>query len=775
MCQKRILILPLLAVLGLVILPDMALAADATTDVMQEVKEGIATTATMAFAFLNALLYPMLVIVGALMDNEILLGPEMEENLRGIWVEIRNWVNMFFVLILVGIALYNVLGLSGEGSNYALKSILPKIVIGLVAVNFSFLAGKLAIDSVAVLTDAVYGLPTNFIDWDGERDELEKRLCSHVKESVDEEGNTLLTVTQRKTEDAPMLSSLMCRKEGDSPQAENYHFDNTNKKGELNDLGKSFFSNFGEHNVVAVMMVNMGLLADINVVDSEGGLVDELSDLTLNILFGVFMFLMFGFAYVALIVVLLARLLILWICLALSPFIVLFFIFPDIASNIGGELNIKEKFLQHLFVPLIIGIVFSIGFTMLSVLKGSSSGSWMGAIQEVKFSDLEDATQLQATLNTAQITDFQSLLIAVAAVVIIWVGVFGAADKTIANSITNTIKGAGEKAGKFMASLPLYATAIPIPGRVDEKTGEQLKMNPLSLFTAISDIPRRFRSESQRKADTFLTGGSVQGKADIAKTNFRESDPSGNIKEIDTFLRYKGSPDSDRDLAALLRGLPGDHETDPKLREIDDALSAIGDRGIAAQLEKEDSALRRAIDQYAGETGILNPDEWGETNLKKALSTADASAAGAAATGAATTGDGETDDGDGSTADGTPADGSTPDGATGPTGSFAAYAGQSLTGDDKKETRTKVRGRITSDDNLASIFNGDISGAEEAIEAFKALSETTDGEEMCNTALENVNVDADGNLDLDSFISAMDPYMTTGTGEAASDMEPPTE
>ena len=110
--------------------------------------------------FINRFIWPVLVMIGGLLDNSLLFGNGMEERLRAIWVPIRNLVNILFVIILVGIALYNVLGIGDDSDNYSLKAILPKILIGIIAVNFSFLGIKVFLDAINVLTVSIFSLPS---------------------------------------------------------------------------------------------------------------------------------------------------------------------------------------------------------------------------------------------------------------------------------------------------------------------------------------------------------------------------------------------------------------------------------------------------------------------------------------------------------------------------------------------------------------------------------------------------------------------------------------
>lgn len=532
-----------LVFLSLVVFPKVGFAEDATASTASasdEIVQQIGAFLTVMFAFLQFLLYPLTMLIAQLMDPDLLIGPDMEAKLLQVWVIFRNWVNIFFVLILVGIAIYNVLGIAGDGSNYALKAILPKIVIGLIAVNFSFLAGKVLIDASNVLTNAVYALPTDLNLWDEQKLDLQDRVCKTVISTTRGEDGHFPTAI-RMVADGGVIQMIFCKCDGTDGSCSKDE-GATQYTGDFSDMGSTFFNVFGAHNVSLVLMVNMGQVSDIDVVSlSEKDTAAQAATLTMQTLFGILMFLVFGFAYVAVVVVLGARLVVLWICLAMSPFIVIFFIFPDLGSFAGGEFDFKTQFFQHLFAPMVMGIVFSIGFVMLTVLQESTSGSWMGDFANVSFSQLENPDQVSELINSygKDISDFGDLLIAACAVIIVWVGVFAAASKTIASSWTNTIKGAGESVGKFIAESPLYATVIPIPGR-HNKDGTDMKVGVGNLLGA---IPKMFESAQQKRKqgtqdvqDLFENRSPLQKYADNemkeAKTAGRRQDAQGHFRNV---------------------------------------------------------------------------------------------------------------------------------------------------------------------------------------------------------------------------------------------------
>ncbi|MFA6435910.1 MAG: hypothetical protein WCW30_02115 [Candidatus Gracilibacteria bacterium] len=596
--------------------------AEASTNTMSNIAQSVASLTTMGFNFLSFLLYPLMLLISQLMDPDILIGPDMEAKLLEIWVQIRNWINMFFVLALVVIALYNVLGIAGDGSNYALKAILPKIVIGLIAVNFSFLAGKVLIDATNVLTNAVYALPTDLKEWDDQVKGVNERLCSKIVgwEEPNSEGYSAPKTNSLKIDDGKILSYIFC-KPGEGTGAEG-DTDIEFYTGKFNEFGDSFFNVFGAHNVDLVLMVNMGQVMDINIAQLSGKTaVDQFAALSMQTLFGILLFLLFGFAFVAVVVVMAARLVILWICLALSPFVVLLFVFPDLANlGGGGELNLKTTFFKHLFAPVMMGVVFSVGFVMLATLQGSTNGGWLGKIGEITFEDLGDADAMEGYVSGTfgrDISDFQDLLVAICAVVIIWVGVFAAASQTIASSWTQAIKGAGESVGKFLAESPLYATVIPVPGRTN-KDGSDMKVGLGNLLGAIPQIANDFidqrkkgtrdvadlvgigRPPLQKYADNEMQKASKSTKTEEVQGHFRNI---ANKKGYDSLKWAQYLNENGKSLNLNSKLSPND------FKKVSEAMEKGNDREIL-NLLRNNTAIKTAILGAA-----FKSEDWGKEEI----------------------------------------------------------------------------------------------------------------------------------------------------------------
>lgn len=434
-------------------------AAQAQSEEYTDLMETIGKMLIMISEFLQRLIWPVLLLIGGLLKNDILFGAGMEETMLNIWRNIRNIVNILFILVLLGIAFYNVVG--GSNQDYHIKTMLPKFIGALIAVNFSFLIVKVAVDAVSVVTTAVFALPNA----------VETGL-------TDEQGNNL-------NESEKFITGFcegMYGPEGDySPPVDDsgYCVGNPNTK-ELTAKGKSFFATYDSNNAAIVMAINMGKVAEINKVTLKDP-TKAARDLFLNTLFSTTLYIVYAVAFVALLIILAIRLVVLWVTMVLSPLIVLAYVIPDsLKSSLGGADDLSKKFVQNLIAPLPIALVMSIGFIMLQ--------SW----KQARFASVDIPT-LDVNLLTSGMSTLQDLIAAVAMVVIVWIGVFEAAKGGYAESIVGGLKNAVESAGKFVATAPFkYMPLIPVGTGGD-------KVSVGTALGAVSQIPTALRTKELEK------------------------------------------------------------------------------------------------------------------------------------------------------------------------------------------------------------------------------------------------------------------------------------
>ena len=399
---------------------------------------------------LNYLLWPILMMIGALMDNSIIFGGGMEDRLLQIWSQIRNIVNLLFVVILVGMALYNVLGIGEEG-NYTIKKILPKFIIALIVVNFTFIGSKVILDAANVATNAVFALPNSVEEeFNLTRiDQLEEAVCGHLEDA------------------GAYGSSINLQGEGEYSMCADDNTFTTN--------ARQFFQRLSSNNIALVMAVNLGQIHEGIKVSELVKQEPSITNLTINILFSIIIYIVYAISFIALFIVLLVRVVVLWLIIALSPFAAVAIVLPDLASS-TGNFNLKEEFIKHLTAPIIIGFGMTVGYLMLDAYH-ATTGNALGIQLGEQFAN-----------GFSGMSTLQQLMIGIGTVAIVWVVTFQAANNTMARGITATMESTLKRVGTNIAQLPLTVPIIPVPNGTGVGGGDKASL--FNLSNAIQNASR---------------------------------------------------------------------------------------------------------------------------------------------------------------------------------------------------------------------------------------------------------------------------------------------
>ncbi|MBD3360431.1 hypothetical protein GF366_01365, partial [Candidatus Peregrinibacteria bacterium] len=479
--------------------------------------------------FLNRLIWPILVMIGGLMQNDLLFGSGMEAYLRDIWIPIRNIVNILFVVALVGIALYNILGIGDENSSYSLKAILPKLIIGIIAVNFSFFGIKIFLDAINILTTSVFALPSQVSEEMAiiiGKDDIEdknkvSRFCKLIQgvklsekithEELQEEGENAIyrIIGQRYAERGGFKIKASDTKEvverkvtgEDSTlsesQKEQFRQDIENaKRGricnglELTSTGSNFLNRYDSKNAALAMALNMSQILVYSDIEIN---VDNIEKLFTNTVLSTLLYLIYLVSFIALFIVLLARLVVLWLAIAISPVLVLGMAIPVVKEKISGFGDLTSKFVQNAIAPLTIALAMSVGWIMLNAISGLNQFDNTSALSF----DISNGIPVVG-LNT-----LQDLIVSLGTIAVVWLGVFGAASKTVAAPITDALRGYIKDAGKFIGTLPLkHVPLVPIKVGENEDTYtlEQLGQVWTNLRTAPSQ-------KADKLVDALKLGG----------------------------------------------------------------------------------------------------------------------------------------------------------------------------------------------------------------------------------------------------------------------------
>ncbi|MBI3816214.1 hypothetical protein HY285_01550 [Candidatus Peregrinibacteria bacterium] len=165
------------------------------------------------------------------------------------------------------------------------------------------------------------------------------------------------------------------------------------------------------------------------------------------------------FPILALVVAFLFRIPILLITMAFMPFVALAFVmegsFIDL-KKISGEFDLKSLLMGHfisaVFLPAVVGVPFAVGFIILNV--GSVAAAPPG------FTAFATAIPLFAGVAT-----IGQLFWMLNGLIIIWIGVFTALKtQTSSKGIVEQIQGFGKSLGTLAVKAPLSLPVIPAPG-----------------------------------------------------------------------------------------------------------------------------------------------------------------------------------------------------------------------------------------------------------------------------------------------------------------------
>jgi len=482
---------------------------------------------------LNTMLWPVLVMIGDLMNNNILFGAGMDERLREIWIPVRNLINLFFVLAMVVIAIYNILGVGDDNDAYSIKQVLPKIIIAIIAVNFSFTGIKIFLDGINVLTSSIFALPDQVKEGLANISQdppTVKRFCLATMGQTIADLNPLsasdakLDLATYKIEaikvigqETPGLKAATSKEEVDKliPEDKKDKFksavteaeDNRACKnnGELTERGKAFLSRYNTQNAALAMALNMSKIVFYPEIDITTFTSANISKLFINTIFSMVMYVIFVASFFILFVILVARLVVLWLGIVASPVIIVAMVLPVFKEKLGLA-DLLGKFVKNAVAPILIAFAMTVGWIMLR------------AIQNVE--SLDATITLGNGIPVSGLNTIQDLIVAVGTVGVLWFAVKAASAGTIAEPVTGAIMGALGSSAKWIGDLAWKHTPIfpvPIPGQPGLKAsagmiGQTLK-DMQDEFEKIPD--GEFKGERKQDLLSLATGLKKRGQGNF--------------------------------------------------------------------------------------------------------------------------------------------------------------------------------------------------------------------------------------------------------------------
>ncbi len=350
--------------------------------------------AAVASSYVNLLFTPLISFfanhIGGFLGTDYIYGAEMGTMLKGIWTVSRNIVNVAFVIILLALAIGQIFG-EPLGSEISLKKSLPKFVLTLVLVNFTWLGCKLLIDAGNVAANVVFAIPAGVKGVIGDAvtkkgcdvgtDGIPRGLCVAEKGLYQLGAKFTLNYNLANCPGGPEKKKLTpedidAKLELEKIGAEGgFSVQGGGQVTGITDTSKLNSKNvnvlcwqtidyakYSKSNAALYLAYGMAKIQNLGRASFDGSAAKALIGAT----FGFALQVIFLASLVSLFVVVIIRTGMLWVFVAFSPFLVLMWMLQEVSHSI----HVPEQFslpslLKWAFVPAMMGVTLVVGFLML--------------------------------------------------------------------------------------------------------------------------------------------------------------------------------------------------------------------------------------------------------------------------------------------------------------------------------------------------------------------------------------------------------------------------
>jgi len=531
----------------------------------------------------------------------------LQDYLKEIWILISNVVYFIFAFILIAIAFMNIIG-KWEGT-WELKQAMPKFIVWVLIVPFSWFFVQFVLSISAILTVGVLTLPyDSFKDKDLFQKALEdqefanQEICKDVIISFNGEFEWYeWKIDSLSDEENELDEHIKCRNDLWWKVTIRELITGQDASGNASANASGLQNSvFGIISIYSYWILKVDQLDTISATDLAS--VKTIADLIFKIVFDVLFIIVYLLLMVALLLALFVRWVRLWIYMMLSPAFWLLYFFwkgSEWMWETGEKFNIKE-FIALALVPVYVSAALAFGLVFILV-----AGKWI-TLEDPNEPDTMKAGWFTITMIWAQgwSESWESswsvigkLIAQIFGVVILWIAVMAAlwASKTT-KTIVEPIQAFWKSVGDLAAKAPTYAPIIP--------TWKGQMQSAASLKTIWSSIQSAAAGQQSQRAQSFMDGtwiwwawwwvAKLDAAAWVAADNITRmwtSRPRDAIKELRSILREKwwsaenirNSPETQRAITATAAALWLDNIDGVKLddvkfnsdRAVVDILSAV--------------------------------------------------------------------------------------------------------------------------------------------------------------------------------------------------------
>lgn len=386
--------------------------------------------------------------------------------LHEVWILVSNIVYFIFWLILIYIALMNIIG---RWNDYEIKKQLPKFIVGILIVPFSWFIIQFVLSLSSVLAAAVLSLPIDtFKDFKASKAFFDNtKLCTDITVDLWWGSSSQSWNWQKNSSNSfkcgdgwEITVAELFWKSGDSIKDEGFY-------------GIMSIYTFG------ILKIDSLNSVSVSQIGQKWGITNLLNLWVKAIMDAVFV-VVYLILLFALFLALFLRWVQLWIYMMISPLFWLFYYFGGSIGKLGklSDFNLKN-FISLAMLPVYVAAALSFGLILIAVVD-------YGATTSGKDSILKDCTQDKCVMEVGGMkinikwatgkntnssggnngTSIETnplgyLIMQLFAIVVLWMSVMAALNSSrLTSSIVAPFQHFGEHVGQAAMKLP---TQIPIP------------------------------------------------------------------------------------------------------------------------------------------------------------------------------------------------------------------------------------------------------------------------------------------------------------------------
>lgn len=455
--------------IGINIIPN---AHAAKTDGTEVVKETGVKTINAIFNLMYALLTPLLMLAGWLLTPDWVFGEifGLRPVLHDMWILISNIVYVIFAFLLVAMAFMNIFG--SEGNTWAIKAKLPKLIVGIISVPFTWFFVSAVVSVASILTASAVQLAGDLAP--GQLNEFELSVppkCT-IDFTASASSDDAPAATDAKTATAAESGGKAATKAGkflDCPESD--------KKIKFSEMFKSNNA-FG---IVSYYAYGVFKIQDYkNITKDNLSTIKNALNLGVNILIALVMFVVFFFIIIALVFALLSRALYFWAIAIFSPLLSLRYFFEGKLGGFGDKWLSVTHIIGLALVPVYVAAALSFGLIFTSMVTTTKFDGIASDYVKIDAGATKEKTVMTVfgteytvkgtPVGTQTYKDGKTIgggfigqiVMQFAALGVLWFAVMAALKGSeITKEAAAPIEKFGGEIGSLIQSLPKYAPIIP--------------------------------------------------------------------------------------------------------------------------------------------------------------------------------------------------------------------------------------------------------------------------------------------------------------------------